>query len=290
MHISYENSPAFRGYMNCGVENTGGNIDVREQIEFGTEYDDAPSETANGPLHERLKGKNQWPDAYQPTLRRYTMEYVEHISRIADCLRKALCLALGLDEDALAPIFEQPHWLLKLISYPPCDSASSSSFGVGAHTDTNFLTLVLQDHVGGLEVFSNGAWKKVPTDLENVLVCNLGELAEIFSRGYFLATPHRVLANTTSRQERISVALFYNPSLCATVVAPEKENDTLPWDRPGGYDTERHWRMEGNVMLETVGDNTFKSLARSHPAVFQKHHKDLVRLADGRIVYKARDG
>jgi hypothetical protein len=34
-------------------------------------------------------------------------------------------------------------------------------------------------------------------------------------------------------------------------------------------------------MMATIGD---KSLARSHPEVFQKHHNDLRLLEDGQIV------
>jgi len=37
MNIDYRNSPAFRGYMDLGCENTAGKPDRREQIEFGVE-------------------------------------------------------------------------------------------------------------------------------------------------------------------------------------------------------------------------------------------------------------
>ena len=39
-----------------------------------------------------------------------------------------------------------------------------------------------------------------------------------------------------------------------------------------------------NALIRSVGENSFKSLARSHPAVFEKHHGDLRILEDGRIV------
>ena len=37
LESDYRQSPAFRGYMRDGVENTAGNPDRREQIEFGVE-------------------------------------------------------------------------------------------------------------------------------------------------------------------------------------------------------------------------------------------------------------
>ena len=35
--IDYRGSPAFRGYMACGVENTAGRPDLREQVEIAAE-------------------------------------------------------------------------------------------------------------------------------------------------------------------------------------------------------------------------------------------------------------
>ena len=294
LSISYEDSPAFRGYMQLGVENTAGEADVREQVEYAVETkagvvrddDNAPPQQQT--LYERLRGENPWPESFQPSLKQCTLEYVKQVCRIAHQLREAMCLALGLDQHALDPLFgntdqnDPAHWVLKLVSYPG-SSDDTSSFGVGPHTDTNFLTLVLQDTVGGLQVFSEGKWIDIPSDFgSSVLVCNLGEQAQILSGGYFLATPHRVLS---SKQQRISVPLFYNPKLSATIrpMMDATTSDGVKWQRPRDYEY-KHWKRQNDTMLETVGDNTFKSLARSHPRVFRKHHADLELLPDGRII------
>lgn len=147
---------------------------------------------------------------------------------------------------------------------------------MGAHTNTNFLTLVLQDGVGGLQASSQGRWIDVLAGEAgaSTLVCNLGEQAEILTKGYFRATPHRVLRHVGSDVPRTSVPLFYNPMLSAVVRQLEGIKTKLPWERndEGGR---RHWRMDANAMLGTMGENTFKSLARSHPDMFRRHHKDL---------------
>jgi len=39
-------------------------------------------------------------------------------------------------------------------------------------------------------------------------------------------------------------------------------------------------------MLDSVGANTLRSLARSHPEVFRKHHPDLQVLPKGAVVAK----
>ena len=306
--ISYERDPSFRGYMKVGVENTGGIVDVREQVEFATEYPEkkpsrAPPSTLEKP-YERLKSStNPYPDAIQPSLRQCSDEYVQGALDVALRLRGAMCVALRLDRTALDSLFEQVgnedssdegplHWVLKLISYPPAADGSVEKQGVGEHTDTNFLTLVLQDYNGGLQVHSKGVWIDVPARYgPDLFVCNLGEQAEIISRGYFLATPHRVVRNA-GKEARTSVALFYNPRLSAFVEpiisisvdneddereeGQKRRKDQVKWER--NENEIGQWIMEGNRHLQCVGANTFKSLARSHPDVFAKNHPDLVFL------------
>ena len=337
MRISYENSPSFRGFMKLGVENTSGKLDYREQVEYAVEYNLKNKDKDNSsayqhnksfPVYERLKGRNPWPDDIQPTLKSTTTKYSTEVCAIADVIRDSLCLALKLDpKDTLHDKFfhptEVPHWVIKLISYPPNESESesekSTQQGVGEHTDTNFLTLLAQDSStdGVLQAFSQGEWIDVPSssiDDDDIngdstkcsrssssssryLICNLGEQVQTWSNGYFLATPHRVIMRTSSssssattsnipRTPRTSVALFYNPSLAATM-GPLDSNkiSNLSWERPQDY---QQWQRPNNLMIPSVGDNTFKSLARSHPKVFARHHKDLKILDDGRII-KRRD-
>lgn len=314
--ISYDTSPSFRGYMEVGVENTGGIVDVREQVEFATEYPEKKPSCSSFSIsrpYERLKSPtNPYPDSTQPSLRQCSEEYVGGALDVARRLREAMCIALGLDRTALNYLFgevgkqdssglnnEDPlHWVMKLISYPPATGASTKEQGVGAHTDTNFLTLVLQDYSGGLQVHSNGVWIDVPAKYgPDLFVCNLGEQAEIISKGYFLATPHRVMRNT-GREPRISVALFYNPKLSSVVEPictdtngeeeqPKQWKNKLEWERSEGKS--ECWKMKGNAHPQCVGANTFKSLARSHPEVFAKNHPDLVLLANGEIVPVSRN-
>lgn len=268
--------------------------------------------------YDRLRApSNPWPDKVRPSLRPATVEYVGGLLGVARRLREAMCLGLNVDSDAVAELFgdvdedemrscrggsgeedengeasstidgnaDVPHWALKLVSYPPMDANGddderTSLQGVGAHTDTNFLTLILQDpSVGGLQVHSDGGWIDVPPTDSQYLVCNLGELAEIWTAGYFLATPHRVVRNRSDNRCRTSVPLFYNPCLSAKV-GPMVNVEGLPWERP----ERNQWKRERNAMLGSVGENTFKSLARSHPKVFGNLHGDLQVLDDGRIV------
>ena len=176
--IDYSRSPAFRGYMRAGVENTAGRVDLREQLELAP--DAPPTDARATPPWRRLAGANQWPDDSLPALRPRIEEYIEAMLRLSHELTGALALALGLSAADFAPLFADggPHWQLKLASYLPAAEAADEggAQGCGAHTDSGFLTLLLQDDAGGLQAFTEGAWRDVPPAGPDVLVCNLGEV------------------------------------------------------------------------------------------------------------------
>ena len=283
LRMDYRNSPAFRGYMPLGVENTGGLTDLREQVELAA--DGPPARPDAWPPRERLCGRNQWPDEAMPGLRPRIEAFASHMSSLSEDLRTALGLALGLPAGQLDSLFEpEPHWQLKLTHYPPAVAAADSeAIGVGAHTDSGFLTLLLQDDVGGLQAHTGGEWVDVPPAGPDVLVCNIGECAQMASGGYLLATPHRVLSSASSR---ISVPYFYNPALKATV-RNFAVSESLPWERDDQAAEQARWRTSSNAQLPEYGANAFKSLARSHPVVMATHHPDLEVLGDGRIVARS---
>ena len=263
--MDYSRSAAFRGYMAVGVENTAGAPDVREQVELAAESPPSPPDVM--PPYERLRGPNQWPEA-MPSLRPTLGAFTAHMLALSAELTAALCAALRVPDGSLDPLFGgAPHWQLKLARYPPVPPPADS-VGVGAHTDSGFLTLLLQDDVGGLQVQpSDGRWVDVPPAGAGVLVCNLGEVAELASAGYLKATPHRVLS---SGRERVSVPFFYNPRLEA-VVRPLALPAALEWEREEG----ERWRNPANELIAEYGANAFKSLARSHPTVLRRWHADL---------------
>ena len=298
MTISYEHSPAFRGYMPLGVENTEGKTDRRDQIEYAAEFRSSNSALQNQlkndeedtQFYHRLRATNQWPDSIHPSLSPAINEYASCVLTVAERLLDAMCLALDVNPVEVQKQFGQyddaddpSFWSGKLVSYPHNNAESSMiEQGVGTHTDSNFLTLICQDPFSsGLQVQNvQGGWLNVPPTSSNLLICNIGELAEVWTGGYFLATPHRVLRHSSGSRGRISLPIFYNPKL-DTVMKPIN-NLSLPWTRI----KQNQWRNENNSMINSVGENSFKSLARSHPKVFGRHHSDLRILKDGRIVKK----
>ncbi len=122
--------------------------------------------------------------------------------------------------DALRPAFEPGHTsYLRLNFYPVEDSlieehGSEADLGIHHHTDAGALTVLLQDGVGGLQVFRDGYWHDVHA-VEGAFTINIGDMTQVWSNDAYPAPVHRVLAMDQS--ERISIPYFYNPSYDADI-------------------------------------------------------------------------
>jgi isopenicillin N synthase-like dioxygenase len=104
---------------------------------------------------------------------------------------------------------EEPYLLLKLIHYRSSGDGAPRS-GVAPHVDFSWITLVLQDETGGLEIRGlDGTWKPV-SGVPGTLLANVGEILEFATGGACRATPHRVVSGVRSR---VSLPFFLNPGL-----------------------------------------------------------------------------
>ena len=143
--------------------------------------------------------------------KKLTDEYVSCMSDVAAQLLRYVSMSLGLDAEYLEERFaEEPIQYCGINMYPPFDkNDNDSAYGVGAHTDLGFLTLLQQDHHGGLEIFDivQDKWVEVPP-LEDYFVINIGDMLEKWTHGIFIATLHRV-NNKNFNDMRISLPFFY---------------------------------------------------------------------------------
>lgn len=260
--IDMVNSPHFRGYNRVAREITRGTPDWREQIDFGAERPAG----ANQPAWARLQGPNQWP-ATLPQLRAIVTRWQSAALEVLHRLLSAFSLALGQPADALEELYrDEPHYLVKLIRYPGRDTTASDQ-GVGAHKDSELLTLLLQGSQGGLQVETPHGWIDV-TPRPGTLVVNIGELLELASDGYLRATLHRVMTPPAG-VERISAAFFLGARLDATV--PLLQLPAVLAAQAHGPDSD-----PDNPLFRNVGHNYLKGRLRSHPEVARRHHPDLL--------------
>lgn len=211
--LSIEYSPHFRGY--SVMHNAR---DWREQIHFGAE-----ESARECRVYERLRGPNQW--SADADWRDAVLALMRDLEAAGREVLSALGRSLGLEESAFLQKDESPYVLLKMIHYQPVAGQTVRS-GVAPHVDFSWITLLLQDDAGGLEVRAeDGGWIPIPPEPGTLLV-NFGEILQFATGGYFRATPHRVIGGPKSR---ISIPFFLNPGLDTTI-----ERIHLPADPPPG--------------------------------------------------------
>ncbi|MCD5342448.1 isopenicillin N synthase family oxygenase [Arthrobacter sp. AK04] len=263
-------SPHFRGYTRMGTEVTQGRADAREQIDYSPERQPVTDYPEDQPFW-LLQGPNLWPDASLPELRSAAMAWADLMSRVGMELLRGIAVSLQLPEDYFdEPFRGSPAWMGKLVHYVGGVVEAAGDQGVGSHADYGFVTLLLQDDVGGLEVLPPGAAGWVPVEpIPGALVVNLGEMLEVATEGYLAATIHRVQAPPPG-VDRYSVPFFWSPRLDA-VIEPVPLPPELKAAARGITDD------PANPLLASFGMNMLKGRMRAHPDVAERHYPELLK-------------
>ena len=272
-----KHSRHFRGWESEGSEYTNGRPDIREQIDLWSEH---PARSQNvEPHYLRLLGPNQWPSQteladFRPTLERWFSE----LGGVADELMQVLSSGLGLPENYFDKAFGNERMsLTKLIRYP---KTPAGAFGVNAHHDAGFLTLLSPGTTPGLQIEqADGSWLEVPV-VKNSLVVNLGEILQSMTGNYLLATPHRVVTN----QPRQSAAYFHGPSLDMPLepIALDAKFAAAVADSPrhknAGFMARKEETEAGTGDMQSLhrpavyGEQIWNYFSRSYPDIVEKHY------------------
>ncbi|XP_052202651.1 gibberellin 2-beta-dioxygenase 8-like [Diospyros lotus] len=138
-----------------------------------------------------------------------TMEqFATTVSELAQTLAEILAEDLGHKSTFFKENCVPSTCYLRMNRYPPCPM-SSEVFGLIPHTDSDFLTILHQDEIGGLQLVKDGKWIAVKPRPE-ALIINIGDLFQAWSNGVYRSVEHRVVANKAV--ERFSTAYFFCPS------------------------------------------------------------------------------
>ena len=240
----------YRGYIPMGFFTPNDGSGTADKYEgFKLHFETAPDDPiiAACPLY----GPNLWPREV-PQARDIILGYWRALDGVAALLITALEDGLELESGTLAQGFTQPLTNMTLLHYPP-QAPDDPGFGIHPHKDTDALTIIAPDPVGGLEVQTRkGGWITPDTPAGGFVV-NIGDMLELWSGGRLVSTPHRVV--NTSGRERYSFPYFAVPRH-DVIVAP-----VLPvvdgFDRPPvhcGHWSAEIWRT--NWPDETAGDAT----------------------------------
>ena len=197
----------YRGYIPLGLfapNDKSGRADFYEGYKLHAESAPDPDCALYGP--------NIWP-RHAPQTRAAILAYWAEMDRVALLLLASLARAIGLPEAALTEPFRHPLTNMTLLHYPP-QNAQHRGYGIHPHKDTDALTIISPDPVGGLEVRTKDGWI-TPDCPPGGFVVNIGDMLELWSGGRLISTPHRVI--NRSGRERYSFPYFAVPRHNVTV-------------------------------------------------------------------------
>lgn len=209
--VSSEN---YRGYIPRGFFSPAGESTQTDNYEGFKLHCEVPEDD---PVVTQcdLYGPNKWPGVpgFQQSLQRYWRE----CDRVAHKLLRSLAEVMGVAPENFLRHFEDPLTNMTLLHYPP-QAYADDGFGIHPHKDTDALTILAPDPVGGLLVKrrDSGDWLSAEP-LGDALIVNIGDMLELWSGGYFKSTPHKVV--NLSGAERYSFPYFAVPRF-DTVVKP----------------------------------------------------------------------
>ncbi|KAK9724376.1 hypothetical protein RND81_05G068100 [Saponaria officinalis] len=161
------------------------------------------------------------PEDLPTVCREILMEYSNEVMKLGKAIFELFSEALGLKPSYLNDI-QCTEGLQVIGHYYPACPQPELTMGTPQHADNDFLTILLQDHIGGLQVLHDGEWFDVPPT-PGALVVNVGDLVQLITNDKFKSVEQRVLANTEG--PRISVASFFTTGMQPTdkVYGPIKE-------------------------------------------------------------------
>jgi isopenicillin N synthase-like dioxygenase len=147
-------------------------------------------------------GLNQWPETLDSNWQKHFSALYSQMLDIAKLLNRGLALGLQAPEDYFDRRSDDPMAALRLLHYSP----NQDLVGIAPHTDWGAMSLIFQEDVAGLEVFTrDGQWLEIPP-LAGACVANVGNLIGRWTNDLIQPTLHRVVNKTP--HDRYSIAFF----------------------------------------------------------------------------------
>ncbi|KJA24044.1 hypothetical protein HYPSUDRAFT_200860 [Hypholoma sublateritium FD-334 SS-4] len=254
--LALSNQDYARGYAKLNENVTSGKADAHEGL-------DLYRPVTNPDKTKPVWGENQWPEV--PGFREKYEIWVEKMKALGLILMEAMSIGLGLTREEwndLRSQVDDSFWVMRVIGYPPLPK-DHDGVSCGAHKDYGCLTFLYTDPTrSALQVFlrrpgttvmdktglpleqgtEEGIWINADP-IPGCVVCNIGEMWEIWTDGLYRSTLHRVVHRGSNY--RVSVPFFFEPNFDA-LVKPFESQKTTPTRKAIVY---------GDFLVSKVGNN-----------------------------------
>ncbi|CAI0466426.1 unnamed protein product [Linum tenue] len=167
--------------------------DMTKKVVYNTNFDLYSSPAANwrDTILFHMAPDPPEPEQLPICCKDIVTEFSKEILSFADSLFGLLSEALGLSSNHLKELGCAEGVDVAYNYYPPCPQPELT-LGATQHTDTAFIAMLVQDHIGGLQVLHRNHWVDVPP-MSQGLVVNIGNLLQVMSNDKFTSVEHRVL-------------------------------------------------------------------------------------------------
>lgn len=223
-----------RGYLPFGRESgLSSYFEPKEGFSYGYEWGTSSSSNGDADVSQQdnnedeeeeaktnaLHGDNVWPPALDAPHREGLRSLFTSEVETAEDLATAIFLSLRqrnnatdfdtfLDDKGKTSVMRLFHYLARDALNIGDEVDNKAVMGSSPHTDWGFLTLILQDDVGGLQFKYKDQWIDVP-HIPDSLIVNCGDFLQVISGGRYHSPVHRVISPRL--RDRTSFVLFYYP-------------------------------------------------------------------------------
>jgi isopenicillin N synthase-like dioxygenase len=105
-------------------------------------------------------------------------EYAKQVKNLGDRLFELLSEVLGLKPSYLTDIECNQGQIILSHYYPPCPQPELA-IGTSRRSDSGFLTILLQDEVGGLQILHEDQWVDI-TPTPGAFIINIADLLQVW--------------------------------------------------------------------------------------------------------------